>query len=144
MAPDPIPITDELAIPRREIRFVASRSSGPGGQHVNKVSSRATLLFDVVASPTLSATQKRRVQHRLATRVTRAGILRVTSQVHRSQAANRRTAVDRFAALLAAALATRRRRVPTRVPAAHRRHRVAAKRRRGEVKQRRRSIGDDE
>ena len=144
MLPERIDINEGLSIPRREISFVASRSGGPGGQNVNKVSSRVSLIFDVNASPSLSPEQKRCIRRRLATRVTRAGILRVSCQVHRSQAANRRTAVERFAALLAAALTRRRRRVPSAVPGGEKRRRLESKRRRARLKRDRRSVSGDE
>src|SRR5262245_37131442 len=80
-----IDITDYLAIPESELTFTTSRSSGPGGQHVNKTSSRVILRFNVAASPSLSETQKHRLLTRLATRVSKDGVLRVVSQKYRSQ-----------------------------------------------------------
>ncbi len=100
-----IQITDTLFIHEDELSFTASPSSGPGGQHVNKVSTRMTLLFNVAASPSLSAEQKQRICSRLSTRVSKDGVLRVISQRHRSQAANRDAAVERFVELLKGALA---------------------------------------
>ena len=100
-----IQITDTLFIHKDELSFTASPSSGPGGQHVNKVSTRMTLLFNVAASPSLSAEQKQRICSRLSTRVSKDGVLRVISQRHRSQAANRDAAVERFVELLKGALA---------------------------------------
>ena len=142
MLPERIEITGSLSIPRREVTFVSSRSSGPGGQNVNKVSTRMTLLFDVEGSSSLSPAQRRRILRRLATRVNRDGVLRVTSQRFRSQAGNRRAVVEHFAVLLAGALARRRARVRTRVPAAARHRRLEVKRRRSRLKRQRRA-GDD-
>ena len=144
MLSDRIQITPSVSIPRRELSFVASRSAGPGGQNVNKVSSRVSLTFDVGGSESLSSAQQRRIQQRLATRMTRAGVLRLSCQVHRSQAANRRTVVERFAALLAGALARPRRRVPTRVTPAQKRRRVEAKRRQAQRQRDRRDVPVDD
>jgi len=132
--PSSIAIDDGIEIPLSELEFSTSRSSGPGGQHVNKVETRVTLSFDLVASPSLSPEQKARIGERLSTRVTKAGILRVTAQRHRSQAANRQLAMERFAELLQGALAEEAPRRPTRVPRRAKKRRLARKRRRGELK----------
>lgn len=101
-----IKITNRLTIPEAELRFTASRSSGPGGQNVNKVSSRVTLWFDVLHSPSLSAEERDLVLTRLHSRINKDGLLRVTSQESRSQAANREAAIRRFADILRSALQT--------------------------------------
>jgi ribosome-associated protein len=131
-------IHSRLEIPDGELRFVTSRSSGPGGQNVNKVETRVTLLFDTAGSPTLSEDQRRRIAERLAGRIGRDGVLRVTAQRHRSQSANRELVVERFRELLREALARRKPRRPTRPSAAAERRRLEEKRRRSEVKRRRR------
>ncbi|HMC82356.1 MAG TPA: aminoacyl-tRNA hydrolase [Candidatus Polarisedimenticolia bacterium] len=87
-----IEIRDGLAIREEELRFTASRSGGPGGQNVNKVSTRVTLWFDVAGSPSLTAEQRSLIRSRLATRISKEGVLRVVSQQTRSQAANREAA----------------------------------------------------
>ena len=97
-------ITDDVVVPESELSFTFSTSSGPGGQYVNKVSTRATLHFDVTAAQTLSERQKVLVMHRLRTRITKDGVLRVVSQRHRSQRANREAARERFVELLREAL----------------------------------------
>lgn len=132
-----IQITGVVSIPEEELRFKASRSSGPGGQHVNKVSSRVTLLFDLAGTPSLSAEQKRRVFRRLAARITKEGLLRVVSQRHRSQAANRREVVERFVGLMRDAVRPVRHRRRTTVPAAAKRRRLEEKRKRGALKRER-------
>jgi ribosome-associated protein len=132
-----IEVTPELSIPESEVRFTTSRSSGPGGQNVNKVETRVTLLFDVTSSTTLSEAQRQRLCEVLRTRITRAGVLRVVAQVHRTQAANQRTAVERFVELVRDALAETPPRVPTSLPRAARRRRLEAKRRQGRLKQQR-------
>ena len=128
-----------------ELRFAYSRSSGPGGQNVNRVETRVTLLFDVDASPSLTDAQKRRIHSRLATRINKDGVLRVVSQRFRTREANRRAAVERFEELLAEALRRQRPRRKTRVPKAVKRRRIESKRRRGEIKRSRSKprSGDD-
>lgn len=132
--PSAVSVDTETEIPSSELRFTAARSSGPGGQHVNKVETRVVLSFDLAGSPSLSPEQKARIQERLASRVTKTGILRVTAQRHRSQAANRKLALERFAALLREALAEETPRRPTRVPRRAVRRRIERKRRKGEIK----------
>lgn len=121
-------------IPEAELAFEYSRSSGPGGQNVNRVETRATLLFDIARSRSLDAEQKIRLGWRLATRINRDGILRVSSQRHRTREANRRAALERFAELLEQALARARPRVKTALSAGVKRRRLDQKRRRGETK----------
>src|SRR5690349_17172329 len=84
-----IVVTESLTIPESELTFSASRSGGPGGQNVNKVSSRVTLTFDVMQSPSLSEEQRQRIASRLQSRINKDGVLRVISQRTRSQEMNR-------------------------------------------------------
>jgi ribosome-associated protein len=120
-------VSDELWLPETELNFSADRSGGPGGQHVNKVSTRVSLVFDVAASPTLSELQKDRIRARLAGRISQAGLLRVSCRRFRSQHANRQAARERLRELLAWALAETPERLPTRPPAAARRRRLEEK-----------------
>lgn len=100
-----IKIKDEIVIiGEDELSFTFSRSSKPGGQNVNKISSRVTLLFNVTNSPSLSEQHKHQIMAHLKTRINKEGVLRVVSQRHRSQAANRETVVERFVVLLEEAL----------------------------------------
>jgi ribosome-associated protein len=132
---------DELA-PWIEVRY--DRTQGPGGQNVNKVSTRATLLFDFEACDLLSETQKDRLRRVLATRRARDGRLRIVAQAARTQARNRSAAVERLIELLAAALYVPRSRKPTRPTAGSRERRLEGKRRRGQMKNlRQRPTGAD-
>ena len=127
-------LTDTLEIPDGEIAFTTSRSSGPGGQNVNKVDTRVTLLFDLAGSPSLSEEQKDLLRSRLAGRINKEGVLRVVSQRHRTQSANREAVVDRFARLLREALTPDKERIPVRVPFGEKERRLEEKRHRKRVK----------
>ena len=132
-----IAIAGEISISEDKLVFKVSRSGGPGGQNVNKVSTRVTLFFDVTNCEDLSDVQKRRILTRLATRIDKNGVLRVVSQKYRTQKANRRVAVERLQQLLADALKIRPARKKTRVPYAAKQRRLEEKRRRSLLKQRR-------
>jgi ribosome-associated protein len=130
-----IDVMPGLSIPEDELHFDASRSGGPGGQNVNKVSSRVALTFDVTASAALSDDQKRMIFQKLAGRINKDGILRVVSQRTRSQELNRSDATERFSELIRQALTLQRPRVKTRLPRAAHERRVEQKKKRAMVKQ---------
>jgi len=130
-----ISILPGISIPEDELHFTASRSGGPGGQNVNKVSSRVTLTFHVQASAALSDDQKRRISGKLATRINKEGELRIISQRTRSQEMNRTDAIERFVELMRRALIPERRRIKTRVPAAAHERRIEKKKKRTLAKQ---------
>ena len=140
-----IEIIDNISIREDELIFKASRSSGPGGQNVNKVNTRITLLLDVANCESFSDVQKRRILSRLATRADKNGLVRVASQRFRTQKANRRAAVERLQQLLAEALKTRPVRKKTKIPYAAKRRRLEEKRRRSLLKRQRakRNLGED-
>ena len=138
-------ITNNLSIPMEELNFTASRSSGPGGQNVNKVSTRVTLSFDVQASSSLTEEQKRRIFSRLSSRINKEGHLKVVSQETRSQWANREAAAQRLAALIRDALRTVPPRKKTKIPRAVHQRRLTSKKQRGRIKaERARRPSDDE
>ena len=128
---DPV---DPFVIPGTELEELASRSSGPGGQHVNKVSSRVTLRWNALASEAVSEEQRARILRALSSRITRRGLLVVHAQRHRSRSRNRELARERLAELLASALAERRPRVRTRPSRAATRRVRDAKRQRSALK----------
>src|SRR5262249_6586737 len=130
-----IEVMPGISIPEDELHFDASRSGGPGGQNVNKVSSRVTLTFDVNGSIALSSDQKRTLMEKLSGRINKEGILRVVSQRTRSQELNRSDATARFSELLREALTPQRERIKTRVSKAAKVRRVEEKKKRALVKE---------
>jgi ribosome-associated protein len=139
-----ITITDEVEIDEQELSFEYARSSGPGGQNVNKVETKVTLRFSLAATRSLNSEQKQLIGDRLRGRITKDGVMRVVCQRHRTREANRKECLDRFAALLAAALEIDPDRKPTRVPKSSRRRRVENKKRRSRVKKMRRRVTRDD
>lgn len=142
--PDDLDITPGLRIPGAELHETASRSSGPGGQHVNKTSTRVTLRWSVEDSDALTSAQRARLRDRLASRLTRRGAIVVHADATRSRTRNRQLARERLASLVRDGLATRRSRRATRPGAAARGRRMDAKSRRGHVKQTRGRVRDDD
>jgi ribosome-associated protein len=130
-----IAIAPGVEIPESELEFIASRSGGPGGQNVNKVSSRVTLRFDLGRSSALSEEQRQRIRAKLSSRINKEGVLQVTSQRTRSQDLNRDDALERFAELLRAALREEKKRLKTRATRASQEERLREKKRRRVVKE---------
>ena len=130
-----IEITEGIFINEDEFVFKASRSAGPGGQNVNKVNTRITLFFDVANCDNFSAQQKKRILLKLSTRTDRNGLIRISSQKHRTQKANRRAAIEKLQKLLAEALKTRPVRKKTKIPYAAKQRRLEEKKHRGRLKQ---------
>jgi ribosome-associated protein len=130
-------ISSSLRIPMSELQFRFSRSSGPGGQHANKVSTRVDLRFDVAGSPSLGPRQRGRLLDRLGPEV------RVVADDERSQVRNRQLAVHRFRDRMAEALRVETPRQPTRPSRAAKERRLADKRLRSQRKRNRRVDPDD-
>jgi ribosome-associated protein len=143
-AAEELVINNRLAIPLSELHFFFARSSGPGGQHVNKVNTKATLLFNVAASSSLTEEDRRKILTRLATRISKNGILRVASLKFRSQAGNRQAAQERFVELLSEALHERKKRRATRPSLASKERRIASKKHRAMIKKTRGHGGLDQ
>ncbi len=135
-----VQITPLLDIPDQELSFTTARSSGPGGQHVNTTETKVTLQFNVPDSPSLSETQKQRIQRKLCNRINSEGILQISAEERRSQKANREAAVQRFAALLAWALARPKPRKPTRPGKNAVERRLQKKKQRSEIKKQRSKV----
>lgn len=137
-------ISPDLQLPVSELEFRASRSGGPGGQHVNTSSTRVEVWWDVAASPTLSEAQRQRLLARLAARLDGTGRLRLVSSTSRSQLRNREDVTERLREVVAQALAVPKPRKRTKPSRAAKAARVDAKRRRSTVKQKRRRPGQDD
>jgi ribosome-associated protein len=135
---EPLRVSRSVVIPRHELTWRFSRSSGPGGQGVNTADSRVEVSYDVATSPALSPLLRARALQRLGTRLV-DGVLTVTASEHRSQLRNREAALARLAELLRAAVAppTAPRR-PTRPTRGAVERRLAEKKRRSNVKKQRR------
>ena len=131
-------ISGDLRVPHAELEFRASRSGGPGGQHVNTSATRVELWWDVAHSPSLTEEQRGRLLERLATRLHGEGRLRVVASSSRSQLRNREAAVERLREIVAGALEVPKVRRPTRPSRAAKAARLEAKRRRGATKRDRR------
>ncbi|HTS88991.1 MAG TPA: alternative ribosome rescue aminoacyl-tRNA hydrolase ArfB [Gemmatimonadales bacterium] len=144
MMPETVRITAGLTIPLTELDFRASRSGGPGGQHVNTSSTRIELWWDAVHSLSLSPEERDRLLRNLATRLTEDGRLRIVASASRSQARNREEALIRFGAIVRGALAVRKRRRPTRVPRGVKEQRLATKRKQSRRKQERRRVVEED
>jgi ribosome-associated protein len=138
-----IDINSGLSIPLDELQFRFVRSSGPGGQHVNKSATHVELSFDVVQSPSLSEAHKQRILSVLKNSIDSEGVLHVESQSTRSQLQNRRDTLARFQSLLRQALKPRKKRRPTRPTPASRERRLEKKKRRGALKRKRRGSIDE-
>ena len=138
-----IPITATIAIDEREIEESFVRSSGPGGQNVNKVSTAVQLRFDARRSPSLPDDVSARLQKLAGGRLTKDGVIVINAQRFRTQEANRRDALDRLVELIAAATEVAPVRRQTRPTLASQRRRFEAKKLRGATKKRRRVFDED-
>jgi ribosome-associated protein len=138
-----IPVTRTLSIDPDEISESFVRSSGPGGQNVNKVASAVQMRFDLMASPNVPEPVKRRVAALAGSRLTKDGVLLIEADEHRSQPLNRAAAMDRLVALLRAGTVVPKKRIATKPTKASRERRLKGKQQRGTVKSMRRSpVGD--
>ena len=130
-------VDESLSIPRSELDVRVSRSSGAGGQHVNKTSSRVEIFWNVAASRALTEEQRTRLQSKLASRLTGEGSVRVVASDMRSQSRNRDLAEERLADLIRRALVVQRRRKPTKPTRAAKEARLESKKRHSDKKRNR-------
>jgi ribosome-associated protein len=134
-----IRVTGKIAIHEREVAETFVRSSGPGGQNVNKLATAVQLRFNVRGSASLPADVRDRLERLAGARLTREGVLVITAQRHRTQARNRQDALDRLIALIRRAAVAPVPRRQTRPTAAARERRIEGKKRRGSIKDLRRA-----
>jgi ribosome-associated protein len=134
---DMIRVTDNISLYENEIQLDFVRSSGPGGQNVNKVSSAVQLRFDTTATPALTDEIRRRLKRIAGRRMTAEGILIIEARRYRTQDRNRQDAIDRLVSLIRKAVERPRPRRRTGPSAAARQRRLSAKKKRGEIKRRR-------
>jgi ribosome-associated protein len=134
-----IRITDHIAIDESELSESFIRSSGPGGQNVNKLATAVQLRFDVRHSPSLPGDVRTRLERMAGRRLTNDGVLVITAQSHRTQERNRADALDRLVELIKAAAVRPVPRRPTKPTKASRRRRLESKKRRGGIKALRRN-----
>ena len=132
-----IKISDDVEIAESQLVFKFTRSGGPGGQNVNKVNTRVTVYFDVAHCDSFTDMQKRQILSRLKTRSDKTGVIRVISQRHRTQKANKAAVVERLVELIVAALKTKPKRRKTKVPRHAIEQRLKQKRHRSQLKSRR-------
>jgi len=136
-------LTPDTGIPVSELSFRFSRSSGPGGQHVNRTETRVELLFDLASSPSLRENQRTRALQNLAPYLDKRGVLHLVSQSSRSQLRNREEVVEHFRTLMRDALKTPKKRRATQPSKAARERRLQNKKQRAETKRLRREVRPD-
>lgn len=137
-------VNRSLVIPEDEIRLEFTTSGGPGGQHANKSSTRAVLVWNVDSSRVLGPRQRARIKGKLRHRIDSAGNLRLSSDASRSQLRNREAVRERLRSLVEAALRPEKKRVGTAPTRASKETRLRSKRLRSEVKRARRAPGADD
>lgn len=131
---EPLYIHRNLSIPETHLTFTFSRSSGPGGQNVNKLNTRVTVSLDITNCDVLTETQKHKLHSTFKSRIDKEGVLQVSCQDHRSQHANREAALQRLAEMIAKALKPVKKRRPTKPTKGSIERRLQSKQQRSQIK----------
>ena len=135
-------VNDRVTLPARELSWSATRASGPGGQHVNKVATKVVLRFDLDATQALTPIEKRRLRKLAGRRIDGEGALVIAAQAERSQSQNLERARETLRRLVARALVKPKSRIATQPSAAQRRRRLRDKRHQSEKKRRRAPVSE--
>jgi ribosome-associated protein len=141
---DGIKVNRNLTIPNDELDFTFMPSGGPGGQHANRSSTKVVLAWNVAGSRVLGPRQRQRIQAGLRSRIDSSGVLRLSSDRHRSQLRNRVDVSTRMGELIARALRPVKHRTATNPTRASKERRMKGKRHRGEIKKARRRPGPED
>ncbi len=132
--PAKVIIMPTISIPLSEVRYRFVRSSGPGGQHVNKTSTQVELWFDVLHSSALTEAQRQRLLHKLKSLIDQDGVLQLSAQSERSQFQNKQAVTEKFKSMLIAALRVPKPRRPTHPTKASKEKRTASKKKQSQAK----------
>lgn len=124
----------KISIPKAELKFETMRSSGPGGQYVNKASTKVRVRWNMEGSSVVTDEEKAKIRQVYANRITQDGEFLVECQVFRSQTKNKARVIERLHQLVAKALAPEKKRIPTKTPKWAKRKRIEEKREHGEKK----------
>lgn len=141
--PLPIVVNGRISIPRSELRLTFARSSGPGGQNVNKVNSKVTLHWPVATSPSLPEDVRGRFLSQFANRITNDGELVLSSQESRDQASNIEDCLSKLRDMVLSVATPPKKRRPTKPTKGSQRRRLEAKKGRSQTKNLRRKLKDE-
>ncbi len=128
-------IKNGITIPEHELEITASRSGGAGGQHVNKTDTKITIRFNIKNSSAFTEEQKQLILEKLSSRITEDGDLIIHNSESRSQAQNKKNALNNLAATIRNALHVQKKRIATKVPKALKEARLKSKAHRSSIKQ---------